>query len=226
MADGLTGLGLADRDLPRLLSHARTAWAAVPDDHPLGADRPEHLAHLAELEQTPQDPRWREPFDSPVGPLPKATALHAACFVIAAELRDGDAADDDLLEIAVAALADSIGALAVRNRVAAAATLDTGRAAWTLRAADDGWSLTDAPPAATAGIRAPASALVDIAGGRVGDVAGLLARGELKVTDPAGLLPLAEVLASTPGIPGGAGLRSGLMLIRLSGSIVGRFRRR
>jgi hypothetical protein len=222
----LDGFGLAGADLPRLLDHARTAWAAVPDEHPLTADRLVHLGYLAELEQTPDDPRWTEPFDSPVGPLPKATALHAACFVIASQLRQTDAADGDLLEIAVAALADSIGALAVRNRVTTAATLDTGAAAWTLQSGADGWTLTDAPPPARAAIRAPAAALVDIAGGRAGDVAGLLARGELSVSDPTALLPIAEVLAATPGIPGGAGLRSGLALLRLGNSLFGRFRLR
>jgi hypothetical protein len=220
----IAGHGLAESDLPRLLHHVDVAWASVPADHPLAAERDDMLASRRALAADPDAARWREPIDSPVGPLPRVAALHATSYVIASQLHAEGTADPELLEIGVAALADSIGALATRGGITAHVTLATQTSDWTVRADATGWHTTAAAPPASARVAAPAGVLLDIASGRASDVPGLLRRGEISVSDPAGLLPVAQVLATTGGIPGGPALRSGLAMLRVTGSVFSRLR--
>lgn len=132
-----------------------------------------------------------------------------------------------VLQSGLAALADVTGALAAQEGVTGGATLATPDGGWTFAAAGSGWTVHRAAAGAVRGtaVAAPADLLLEAASGRVNPVAAL-ARGRLRVHELGGLLALAPIVQSAPGIPGGPLLALAAQTLGGVGGLLGRLRGR
>lgn len=214
--------------------------AALPDL--LDADPPEDADPLAELTRThqaisqelselltdPELPRWRTPVPSPVGTLPRVTYLHASAYRATVAtldlLGDPEAADDAALDAGVVAFVDVLGALCTRNSSKMRVAVRTERLDVSLDVDESGWRLgedCDGLPS----VQAEAAALLQITSGRRQDVVALVAAGRLRLNDARGLLPLAQVVANTEGIPGTAAMRPALAMMQGANRLTGWLRR-
>jgi hypothetical protein len=109
-----------------------------------------------------------------------------------------------VLRSGLAALTDVTGALAASSGIRGRATLTGPDGGWSFRSDGDGWTVRPVPPGRPDGpaVEAPADVLLDAAAGRINPVPAV-ARRELRVHEPAGLLTLAPIVRHVPGIPGG-----------------------
>ena len=133
-----------------------------------------------------------------------------------------------VLQSALAALADVTGALATREGISAGATLATPEGGWAFAAAAErGWTVRRTPPGDVrgTGVEASATLLLEAASGRVNPVAAL-ARRQLRVHELGGLLALAPIVQSAPGIPGGPILSLAAQTLGSVGGLLGRLRGR
>jgi len=132
-----------------------------------------------------------------------------------------------VLSSGLAALADVTGALAASCGITAGATLATPHGGWAFAAGDDGWTVQPVPPGRASGtaVEAPADLLLEAASGRVNPVAAL-ARRRLRVHELGGLMALAPIVQSAPGIPGGPILALAAQTLGGVGGLVGRLRGR
>jgi hypothetical protein len=243
----MADVGLAATDPDRLVRGTAAAWAHLlelgvqadpgngtlrealpdlldetpPDDtDPLEALQSAHHAITQELQDLPTDPsrpQWRELVESPVGPLPRVTYLHASAYRAAVTtldlLDDPHAADTAAIDAGIVAFVDVLGALCARNGSKVRVAVRTERLAISLEADGAGWKLgedTEGLPA----VQAEAATLLQITSGRRQDVVPLATSGRLRLTDAKGLLPLAQVVASTEGIPGTAAIRPVLAMVQ------------
>ena len=128
-----------------------------------------------------------------------------------------------VLHSGLAALADVTGALAAESGITGGATLTTPDGGWVFAADRDGWAVTEVPPEGFSGpaVEAPADLLLDAASGRANPVAAV-ARRRLKLHEVGGLLRLAPIVQSAPGIPGGPILQLAAKTIGGAGGVVGR----
>jgi hypothetical protein len=131
-----------------------------------------------------------------------------------------------VLQSGLAALADVTGALAAAAGIRAGATLATPDGGWTFAADDDGWTVDRVAPGPVPGtaVEAPADLLLDVASGRVNPVVAL-ARRRLRVQQLAGLMQLAPIVQSAPGIPGGPILQLAARTLGSTGGLLDRLRR-
>ncbi|MFW3171209.1 maleylpyruvate isomerase N-terminal domain-containing protein [Geodermatophilus sp. CPCC 206100] len=132
-----------------------------------------------------------------------------------------------VLQAGLAALADVTGALAAAEGITGGATLATPDGGWRFAADGDGWTVVPVPagrPAGTA-VEAAADLLLEAASGRVNPVAAL-ARRRLRVHEIGGLLALAPIVQSAPGIPGGPILQLAAQTLGGVGGLLGRLRGR
>jgi uncharacterized protein (TIGR03083 family) len=132
-----------------------------------------------------------------------------------------------VLQSGLAALADVTGALAAREGVRGGATLATPEGGWAFAAEDRGWTVRRVPAGEVRGtaVEAPADLLLEAASGRVSPVAAL-ARRRLRVHELGGLLALAPIVQSAPGIPGGPILALAAHTLGGVGGLLGRLRGR
>ena len=132
-----------------------------------------------------------------------------------------------VLQAGLAALADVTGALAARERVSGGATLATPEGGWAFAADGSGWTVRRTPAGDVRGtaVEAPADLLLEAASGRVNPVAAL-ARRRLRVHELGGLLALAPIVQSAPGIPGGPILALAAQTLGGVGGLLGRVRGR
>src|SRR3954453_5270666 len=132
-----------------------------------------------------------------------------------------------VLQSGLAALAGVTGALAAREGVSRGATLATPEGGWTFAADDSGWTVRRRPPGDVRGtaVEAPPDLLLEAASGRVNPV-GALARRRLRVHELGGLLALAPIVQSAPGIPGGPLLALAAQTLGGVGGLLGRLRGR
>ena len=132
-----------------------------------------------------------------------------------------------VLQSGLAALADVTGALAARERVDGGATLATPEGGWAFAADDRDWTVRRIPAGEVRGtaVEAPADLLLEAASGRVSPVAAL-ARRRLRVHELGGLLALAPIVQSAPGIPGGPILALAAHTLGGVGDLLGRLRGR
>lgn len=150
---------------------------------------------------------------SVVGPLPVLSVLLGGTYELAVHALDlasagADEPQDDLLITGLGALAEVTGALAARVGVHGGAALHSPAGGWTFAADDVGWTVERIgvePPRGTA-VEGDAAALLDLSAGRINPVAAIT-RGHLRVHDLPGMLRLAPIVESVPGLPGGPVLR-------------------
>ena len=109
-----------------------------------------------------------------------------------------------VLQSGLAALTDVTGALAAALSIPGGATLTGPGGGWSFEAGSGGWTVRRLPPGRPDGpaVEAAPDLLLETAAGRVNPVPAV-ARRQLRVHDPAGLLRLAPIVTRVPGIPGG-----------------------
>lgn len=150
---------------------------------------------------------------SVVGPLPVLSVLLGGTYELAVHALDlapagAEPPSDHLLLTGLGALAEVTGALAARVGVEGGASLHSPIGGWEFQAHDEGWTtrrLGPEPPRGTA-VEGEAPALLDLSAGRINPVVAIT-RGHLRVHDLPGLLRLAPIVESAPGLPGGPVLR-------------------
>lgn len=150
---------------------------------------------------------------SVVGPLPVLSVLLGGTYELAVHALDlapagAPAPSDHLLLTGLGALAEVTGALAARVGVEGGASLHAPIGGWEFAAHDGGWTTRRLGPEPARGtaVEGEASALLDLSAGRINPVAAIT-RGHLRVHDLPGLLRLAPIVESAPGLPGGPVLR-------------------
>lgn len=128
-----------------------------------------------------------------------------------------------VLHSGLAALADVTGALAAESGITGGATLTTPDGGWRFAADPDGWTVTEVPAGRVSGpaVEASADLLLDAASGRANPVAAV-ARRRLRLHEVGGLLRLAPIVQSAPGIPGAPILQLAAKTIGGAGGVVGR----
>lgn len=167
-------------------------WAASPD-----------AAHEALL-----------PVAGPLGIVPLGTLVAATAYQCAVAVRDlapaGATAAPRLLAHGLAALIDTVGAVASQQQSALSLAAVTPQVSIGTGARDGDWRTARVEAPEGPAVICDAGLLLDIASGRASAPAAY-ARGELRAHDLPGLLVVAQVLARSPGLPGTDGLRSALV---------------
>jgi hypothetical protein len=129
----------------------------------------------------------------------------------------------EVLQSALAALADVTGALAASTGITGGATLATPDGGWTFAADADGWTVRRVAPGRIDGaaVEAEADLLLEAASGRINPVPAV-ARRKLRVHEVTGLLQLAPITEKVPGIPGGPILKLAARTMGGAGGMLGR----
>jgi uncharacterized protein (TIGR03083 family) len=181
-----------------------------------------------------EEPDWVDtaPTVSTVGRLPMLSVVLGQAYELAVHGLDlvpagAEPPPADVLQSGIAALADVTGALAAAGSITAGAALATPDGGWAFAADDGGWTVRRLAPGQVPGtaVEAPADLLLDAASGRANPVVAL-ARRRLKVHQLAGLLQLAPIVQSAPGIPGGPILQLAARTLGSTGGLLGRLRGR
>jgi hypothetical protein len=209
-------------------AHGRPAPERRPK--PFDPTRDEILASLAEardrvaaaLDEVLAAPELgRRVVDSPLGPLPVLTLIHALGHESAQAVHSfGGSVPSALADAGLAAMVDVVGALAWRARIPASAGLwePDGGLGWVFTADADGWrtrpraSSDDVP-----GVEGAARHLLV----STGSVPTMLARGEIRLRRVGGLLALAPLVDQVPGLPGGPLLRRAVSAVSLLSRLPG-----
>jgi hypothetical protein len=216
LADARRGAG-GDHDQGALVEAVRAAHRDASDDDVREALRRQGEQLSSFLTGPDPEGLWEAPVASMLGTLPLVTFLHAATYPLATSALDleraGAVVPDELLDLGLLGLVDTIGALGARQGLTAsiAAVTPTGTVgtgirdgAWRTRVLAQGASGSD-PDRYGPSVRGSARILLDVTAGRA-DVPGAVARKELGVHDVPGLMALAPIVEAVPGIPGRAAL--------------------
>lgn len=186
--------GVSPAALMESLHRARdevAAWAASPD-----------VAHEALL-----------PVAGPLGIVPFGTLVAATAYQCAVAVRDlepaGVRSTPALLARGLAALIDTVGAVASQQQAATCLTAITPQISVGTGAREGDWRTVPVTSPEGPTLICDAGLLLDIAAGRTSAPAAY-ARGDLRAHDLPGLLTVAQVLAGAPGLPGTDGLRTAL----------------
>ena len=180
-----------------------------------------------------EEPAWLDtaPTVSTVGRLPMLSVVLGQAYELAVHGLDlvsagAPAPPAQVLQSGIAALADVTGALAASSGITTEAALVAPEGGWACAADDEGWTVRRLAAGAVPGtaVEAPPDVLLDAASGRVNPVMAL-ARRRLKVHQLAGLLQLAPIVQSAPGIPGGPILQLAARTLGTTGGLLGRLRR-
>jgi uncharacterized protein (TIGR03083 family) len=172
------------------------------------------------------------PTVSTVGRLPMLSVVLGQAYELAVHGLDlvsagAPAPPPAVLQAGIAALADVTGALAAAQGITAGAALATPDGGWAFAAAGTaGWTVRRLAAGEVPGtaVEAPADLLLDAASGRVNPVVAV-ARRRLRVHELTGLMQLAPIVQSAPGIPGGPILQLAARTLGTTGGLLGRFRR-
>lgn len=192
------------------------AWAAAP--------RAQVLAALREARQEVADylgsdePKLigHRSVRSALGPLPLSTLVTGIGFELAVHALDlapagarSMAPPPELIGAGLAALVDTTGALAARDGLTAAAACATPVTGWGFTAVPGAWTTLELPelPETWPRVEGTGEDLLDAAAGRRPAPA-MLARRDLRLHHVAGLLALAPLVESVPGLPGGPALQA------------------
>jgi hypothetical protein len=193
-----------------------------------GAPRAELLAALREsraevaafLEGDEVRRLGTRPVRSVLGPLPLTTLVAAAAYELAVHALDLAPAgapppSPGLLSAGLAALVDSTGGLAARCELTASAACVTPAGGWAFSAVPGAWTALELPaaPGPWPTVLGRADVLLDASAGRRA-VPPLLARRELRLQHVTGLLALAPIIETVPGLPGGPALQSAVRNVR------------
>lgn len=218
--------GRASSTPDALRADVEAAWGALPDlALPAGAADAErqvldlYVAGLA----APDTPRGLlDLIDTPLGPLPLATAAGATTYRLAVLCRRaGGRVPEFLAESALRGVLDVVGALCARSRVDAALVIETPASRWATRAESGDWrTMTLAPlrdpdaDAALPTLRGTAEDLLAMTTEPSSAPAAFMS-GRLRVSQPARMARLLGALGDVPGLPGAAALRTVGRLIRV-----------
>jgi uncharacterized protein (TIGR03083 family) len=165
-----------------------------------------------------------------VGPLPLLTVIQSQTYELGVHALDlvscgAPEPPTELLDSALAALADVTGALAARCQLTGVAVLLTPDAGWQFSADAGGWQTTSVSEGDDTGklpvVRADLATLLDASAGRANPVK-LVTTRKIKVKKMGGLLKLAPIVESVPGIPGGPALRWAAKTLSSAGGALGR----
>lgn len=184
------------------------------------------------------------PVVSTVGPLPALTILHAQIYELAVHGLDlhalgGPSPAPSLLDGGLAALTDATGALAARVGIASTAGIGSEVGSWAFRSSGEGWQIgrwgerrkpstlesPDFTGKLPVRVHAPAATLLEASAGRINPLKSVLTR-RLKVHGLPGLLGLAPIVETVPGIPGGAALRVAARALAGAGGALSHLTRR
>ncbi len=157
---------------------------------------------------------------SVLGPLPLTTHVAATAYELAVHSLDlatagAPAPPATLMSAGVAALVDTTGALAARCELTAVAGCVAPEGGWAFSATLGAWSTLELPvlPDGWAAVQGRAADILDAAAGRR-PVPPMLARRDLRLHQPGGLLALAPIVEAVPGLPGSAALRLAVRNLR------------
>ena len=146
---------------------------------------------------------------SVVGPLPVLSVLLGGTYELAVHALDLASAgspqpSDGLLVTGMAALAEVTAALATRVGVHGHMALHSPLGGWSFSVSENGWTVDRLGVQAPRGpaVEADAAALLDLSAGRINPITALT-RGHLRIHDLAGVLRLAPIVETVPGLPGG-----------------------
>jgi uncharacterized protein (TIGR03083 family) len=237
------------RAMAGLLESARGGGSRTPPDpdavndavtrHHRDADREEILgalrrnrdevaAYLAEDSESASLDRAE--VVATVGKLPLLTVVHATVYELAVHALDlmpcgAPQPPDELLLAGLAALADVTGALAAELGITGGAILSTPAGGWAFAAEAGGWTTTPTRPRERHGrtpvVEAELPTLLDASAGRQNPVK-LLGWRRLRVHHMGGLMRLAPIVETAPGIPGGPVLRLAARTVGSAGGMVGK----
>ncbi len=167
------------------------------------------------------------PIGGPLGVVPLGTLVAATAYQCAVAVRDlepaGAIASDALLAHGLAALIDTVGAVAAQQQATLVLTTITPQISIAIGSTQGAWRTIIGEEAAAPGqvgptLRCDAAVLLDIAAGRASAPAAY-ARGAITAQDLTGLLHVAQVLARSPGLPGTDGLRAALQAYDSSAAV-------
>lgn len=167
---------------------------------------------------------------STVGTLPLLTVVHASTYELAVHAQDlvscgAPQPPAELLLTGLSSLADVTGALAAHLDITGGAILSTPAGGWHFAATGGGWTTTSTSAGETSGrtpvVEAELITLLDASAGRQNPVS-LLTRRKLRVHHMSGLMRLAPIVETAPGIPGGPVLRLAARTVGSAGGVVGR----
>jgi hypothetical protein len=192
-----------------------------------------HAARAATERYLTEEPGWLDtaPTVSTVGRLPLLSVVLGQAYELAVHGLDlvsagAPAPPPEVLQAGIAALADVTGALAAAQGIRGGAALVTPDGGWAFAADDEGWTVRRVPAGRVTGtaVEARADLLLDAASGRANPVAAV-ARRQLRVHGLPGLLELAPIVQSAPGIPGGPILSLAARTLGGAGGLLSRLRR-
>ena len=153
------------------------------------------------------------PVAGPLGIVPLGTLVAATAYQCAVAVRDlepaGVLSTPALLARGLAALIDTVGAVASQQQAAIALTAITPEISVGTGASEGDWRTIPVTSPQGPAIICDAGLLLDIAAGRASAPAAY-ARGEFRAQDLPGLFAVVQVLAGSPGLPGTDGLRAAL----------------
>ena len=153
------------------------------------------------------------PVAGPLGIVPLGTLVAATAYQCAVAVRDlepaGVRATPALAGNGLAALIDTVGAVAAQQGAALSLTAVTPQVTIGTGACDGSWRTMPLASVEGPALTCDAGVLLDVAAGRTSAPAAY-ARGEIRAQDLQGLLTVAQVLARSPGLPGTDGLRAAL----------------
>jgi len=164
------------------------------------------------------------PVAGPLGVVPLGTLVAATAYQCAVAARDlapaGVVAGDALLADGLAALIDTVGAVAAQQDGTAAVSLValTPQVGVGMGAAGPNWHTAHVSEATGPSLICDAGLLLDIASSRASAPAAY-ARGDLRAEDLGGLFAVAQVLARSPGLPGTEGLQAALQAYESSAAV-------
>ena len=220
---------VGDHDQGALVDAVRAAHADEPRQAVLDAVRAQGGQMSAWLASPEADADGMLPVASMLGTIPLLTFLHASTYPLATSALDleqaGAVVPDELLELGLVGVLDTIGALAARQGLTASLVAATPTLCAGVAAVPGAWRTADldGSDAAALGPRVEGTVrmLLDVTASRA-DVPRAMAAKALALHDVPGLLALAPLVEQVPGIPGGAALNASMRAVSAVGSLLRR----
>lgn len=220
---------VGDHDQAALVDAVRAAHADEPREAVLAALRAQGGQMTAWLDSPDADVDGLLPVASMLGTIPLLTFLHASTYPLATSALDleqaGAVVPDELLELGLVGVLDTIGALAARQGLTASLVAVSPTFCAGVGAVPGAWRTADLDPADGDAlgprVQGEVRVLLDVTASRA-DVPRAMGSGALALHDVPGLLALAPLVEQVPGIPGGGALRASMRAVSAVGSLLRR----
>jgi hypothetical protein len=217
---------VGEHDQAALVDAVREAHRDEPRDAVLSALRRQGAEMAGWLASPESDADGLLPVASMLGTIPLLTFLHASTYPLSTSALDleqaGAVVPDELLELGLVGVLDTMGALASRQALMASLTVVTPAVAAGMGALPRDWRTALLDPADIPDgprIEGTVRTLLDVTAGRA-DVPRAMAAKELSFHDVPGLLALAPLVEQVPGIPGRGALVASVRAVNAVGSLV------